>query len=97
MRLAGPNFATGFYASAVDLGRLQAALGRGIARLNMAQVEARWDEIRTWMSGVLRAWVQRYKMVHIERRETGVHVRLETQDDRGYYSYEFDVFPGRRS
>jgi hypothetical protein len=95
MRVAGPNFATGFHASAVDLGRLQAALGRGVARLDMAQVEARWEEVRTWMMGVLRAWVQRYKMVHIERHKTGIHVKLETQDDHGCYSYEFDVFAGR--
>jgi hypothetical protein len=95
MRLTGPNFATGFHASAVDLGRLQVALGRGIGRLDMVQVESRWDEIRTWMRGVLRAWVQRCKMLHIERLETGIHVKLQTQDDRGYYSYEFDVFPGR--
>jgi hypothetical protein len=97
MHLAGPNFATGFHASAVDLGRLQAALGRGIARLDTGQVEGRWDEVREWMIGVLRVWVQRCKGMKIERLENGVHVELETQDDEGYYSYGFDVFPGRRA
>jgi hypothetical protein len=93
MRLAGPNFTTGFHASAVDLGRLQAALSRGVARLDGAQVEARWDEVFGWMMRVLRAWVQRYKSVHIQRGEAGIRVELETQDDHGYYSYGFDVFP----
>jgi hypothetical protein len=93
MRLAGPNFTTGFHASAVDLGRLQAALARGIARLDGAQVEARWDEVFGWMMRVLRAWVQRYKSVRIKRDESGIRVEIETQDDHGYYSYGFDVFP----
>jgi hypothetical protein len=47
------------------------------------------------MLGVLRTWVQRYKKLHIERRENDIRVELETQDDRGYYSYGFDV-PGRK-
>jgi hypothetical protein len=97
MRVAGPNFATGFHASAVDLGGVQTALGRGIARLDMGQVEARWDEVRDWMLDVLRVWVQRCKGMNFERHENGVHVELETQDDHGYYSYEFDVFPGKQS
>ena len=29
------------------------------------------------------------------RRETGIHVDLETQDDHGYYTYGFDVFTRR--
>jgi hypothetical protein len=95
MRLSGPNFTTGFHASAVDLGRLQAALARGVARLDETQVEARWDEIFAWMLRVLRSWVQRYKHARIERREAGIRVEIETQDDHGYYSYGFDVFPGK--
>ena len=93
MRLAGPNFTTGFHASAVDLGRLQAALTRGVGRLDAAQLEARWDEVFTWMMKVLRAWVQRYKSVKIKRNDLGVRVEIQTQDDHGYYSYGFDVFP----
>jgi hypothetical protein len=31
MRIGGPNLSTGFYASAVDLGRLQSALEHGLA------------------------------------------------------------------
>ena len=71
--------------------------GRGIARLDMRQVEARWDEVREWMRGVLRTWVQRYKMLNIERHENGIRVEIETQDDCGYYLYGFDVFPGRKA
>ncbi len=93
MRLAGPNFTGGFHASAVDLGRLQAALTRGVARLDSAQLEARWDDVFKWMMKVLRAWVQRYKSVHIKRSDAGVRVEIQTQDDHGYYSYGFDVFP----
>lgn len=93
MRLAGPNFITGFHASAVDLGRLQAALTRGVGRLDSAQLEARWDEVFKWIMKVLRAWVQRYKSVSIKRNEAGVRVEMQTQDDHGYYSYGFDVFP----
>jgi hypothetical protein len=93
MGLAGPNFTTGFHASAVDLGRLQAALTRGVGRLDRAQLEARWDEVFKWIMKVLRAWVQRYKSVHIKRNEIGVRVEMQTQDDHGYYSYGFDVFP----
>jgi hypothetical protein len=83
MRLVGPDFASGFHASSVDMGRLQAALARGVAGLDMRQVDSRWDEVREWMLGVLRTWVQRYKKLHIERRESGVRVELETQDDQG--------------
>jgi hypothetical protein len=47
MHISGPNLSTGFYASAVDIGRLQAALEHGLARLDETQLEARWDEIVT--------------------------------------------------
>lgn len=92
---AGPNFATGFWASAVDLGRLQDILERGLRRFDLASLERRWPEVEPWMYDVLRGWVQRRKVVRIERRELGVRVELTTQDDRGYYDYAFDVFPGR--
>ncbi len=97
MHVAGPNFATGFHAASVDIGRLQTVLGRGIARLDGAQVEARWDEIHSWMGRVVRAWVQRCKTLRIKRLEKGVRVEIETQDDHGYYSYGFDVFPNRKA
>jgi hypothetical protein len=96
MRLATPNFTTGYYAASVDLGSLQEVLGRAIARFDMALVEERWEEILGWMRDVLRAWVQRYKHLRIERRENGIRVEIETQDDHGYYSYAFDVLPGRQ-
>ena len=38
MQVAGPNLTTGYYASSVDLGRLQAELGKGVARLTAAQL-----------------------------------------------------------
>jgi hypothetical protein len=95
MRLTGPNFASGFDAAAVDVGRLQTALGRGISHFDMRQIEARWNDVRAWMLEVLRVWVQRCQRIRIERRESGVRIELETQDDRGYYSYGFDVFPGK--
>ncbi len=93
MRVAGPNLATGYYASSADLGRLQAELAKGVARLTVAQVEERWDELSSWMHRFLRSWVQRCKVVTIERQELGVRIEIETQDDHGYYKYGFDVFP----
>ena len=92
---SGPNFATGFWASAVDLGRLQDVLERGLRRFDPASVERRWPEVERWMHDALRSWVQRRKVVRIERRERGIRVEFTTQDDRGYYDYAFDVFPGR--
>jgi hypothetical protein len=92
-QVAGPNLTTGYYASSVDLGRLQAELGKGVARLKPGQVEERWDEVFSWMRRLLRVWVQRCKLMKIERRELGIRIELETQDDRGYYNYGFDVFP----
>jgi hypothetical protein len=40
-------------------------------------------------------WVQRCKHVQLRRRETGIEVDFETQDDFGYYRYRFDIFAGR--
>lgn len=93
MVVAGPNLVQGFPASAVDLGRLQDALERGVQRLNAEQIAERWDEVLTWMRRVIRSWVQRYKMLKIERLEHGIRVEMQTQDDYGYYEYAFDVFP----
>ena len=44
------------------------------------------------MRRLLRSWVQRCKLVKIERQELGIRVELDTQDDHGYYTYGFDVF-----
>ncbi len=92
---AAPRFATGFHSSAVDLGKLQAALARGISRFDMAQVHDRWDEIREWMHRALQAWVQRSLYAKLEVHKTGIRVEFKTQDDHGSYNYGFDVFPGR--
>ncbi|MBI5533729.1 MAG: hypothetical protein HY898_13495 [Deltaproteobacteria bacterium] len=97
MQVAGPNLVHGFHASAVHLGSLQSALARGIARLDRIQVKERWDEIFEWMQHLIRTWVQRCKMMRVKRRATGIRVELETQDDYGYYTYGFDVFPGRET
>lgn len=96
MGVAGPNLSTGFYASAVDVGRLQAELTQGISRLTAAQFEQRWEEVFDWIRRMLRTWVQRCKQMKIERREGGIRIELETQDDHGYYKYGFDAFPGKR-
>lgn len=95
MDVSGPNLSTGFYASAVDVGRLQAALEHGLARFDETQLETRWDEIFDWIRRVARTWVQRCKRMRIERRQIGIRIELETQDDLGYYEYGFDVFPRR--
>ena len=91
MEVADPNLVRGFHASAVDLGRLQDALRRGVRRFDDAQLEARWLDILAWIRRVIAQWVQRYKRLKIERHPGGVHVEIETQDDHGYYRYEFDV------
>jgi len=91
MEVAGPNLVRGFHASAVDLGRLQDALRRGVRRFDDAQLAARWLDILAWIRRVIAQWVQRYKRLKIERHPGGVHVEIETQDDHGYYRYEFDV------
>jgi hypothetical protein len=91
-----PARMSGFRASAVDVGAIQEMLGRGIALLDMAGVRERWDDdLRTWMDDVILAWVQRCKFIHMELEETGITITIETQDDCGYYTYEFDVLPGR--
>jgi len=97
MHISGPNLSTGFYASAVDIGRLQAALERGLSRFDETQLETRWNEIFDWIRRVARTWLQRCKGMRIERRQIGIRIELETQDDLGYYEYGFDVFPRRGS
>ena len=85
---------SGFPASAVNVGELKSALEGGMKRLDMRAVRVRWsDDVFDWMRLTIRAWVQRCKMMRLVARRNGVNVKLETQDDLGYYRYEFDVFP----
>jgi hypothetical protein len=92
------NVSTGFAAAAVDLGALQDMLALAIEQLSMSEVRERWsDDLRTWFARALMTWVQRCKEIRFHVEGTGVRIEMETQDDRGYYRYEFAVFPGRRS
>jgi hypothetical protein len=85
----------GFRASAVDLGALQDILEAALARFDMQQFRERWDvDVRVWMAHTI-AWIQRCKYVHFDVADNGVHITIETRDDRGDYRYELDVFPGR--
>ena len=91
------NVASGFPASAVDLGALKDALEGGIARFAFSHLRERWDEdVRSWMQQDVHAWVQRCKLSRIRLFDQGIDVSLETQDDHGYYHYRFDVFWGRQ-
>jgi hypothetical protein len=92
------TMAYGFRASAVDLGALQKLLGEGLGRFSMDQVRQRWDDdVLRWVCAGIRTWVQRCKEMHFELADNGIHISLQTQDDHGYYQYEFDVFPGKRA
>ena len=94
--VATSNTSRGFRASAVDLGALQNAMTEALAAFDMTQVRQRWDEdLFAWMCRLVLTWVQRCKDLRFELAENGVRVTLVTQDDQGYYRYEFDVFPAR--
>ena len=96
VHIRAANLVTGYRASAVDVGRLQELMEEALARFEMNQVRERWsDDVFAWMRRLLLTWIQRCKSIHFDLLDTGIHVQLETQDDRGYYQYEFDVFPGR--
>ena len=71
-------------------------LEQELSRVSPEQQEARWDELRRWILQLLRTWVQRCKMLRVERRGSGIYVEQQTQDDLGYYTCTFDVFPRRR-
>ncbi len=89
---------SGFRASAVDVGQLQEWIEEAIELFDMNQVRERWDvDLRQWIAHSLVSWIQRCKYVHCDLGEKGVTIRIETQDDRGCYTYEFDVFPGRKA
>jgi len=92
------NTSFGFPASAVDLGALQNMLGHAIAAFDMARVRERWNEdLFAWMRQALMRWIQRCKHLHFDLEENGIRITIETQDDHGYYRYEFDVFPGGKT
>lgn len=94
--LRGPNLQTGFRASAVDLGRLQELLEQPLRGLAMDELRRRWkDDLLPAAEKTVLGGVQRVKELRFEVRDNGVNVQLQTQDDRGYYRYSFDIFPGR--
>jgi len=96
--VAVANTVSGFPASAVDVGRLKTALESGVAGFSMGLVRQRWDvDVAHWLGGTVLSWVQRCKTLRMDKRDHGVRVEIETQDDLGHYTYVFDVFPGRRS
>lgn len=98
MELGGPNLSRGFRASAVDLGALQAMLEQALARFDGERLRARWDQdVRNWIAQALLRWVQRLKSLKLRLVEDAVQIELETQDDRGYYQYQFEVSPGRKA
>lgn len=97
-QIRASNTTSGYRASAVDLGSLQELLGSAIARFDMAQLRDRWNEdVFTWMRCAVFLWVQRCKLLRMTLEDNGIRISLQTQDDRGYYHYEFDVFPGVRA
>ena len=94
--VATVNTTTGFHASAVDLGYLQNVIGDAIALFDMAQVRERWSvDLFDWIRRTLTSSIQRCKQIHFDLEENGIRITLDAQDDRGYYHYEFDVFPGK--
>lgn len=96
-RVQVANTSTGFYASAPDLGRLQTELHVAVARFDIDAMKHRWNtDLRAWVVDFVFSWVQRGKELQFDWSESGVRLRLGTQDDAGYYDYAFDVSPGRR-
>lgn len=93
--IVNSNVSTGFPASAPDIGKLQSVLASSIERMDMRAVRKRWKgEVSPWFEHVVLTWVQRCKEMRSVVRRNGVHVRLRSQDDHGYYFFAFDVFPG---
>lgn len=94
--LEAKDTVTGYTASFVDIGRLQELLEEGIRRFDMNDVRERWSvDLAEWMRLSLFGWVQRRKYLQFDLAENGIHITMQTQDDLGYYQYEFDVFPGK--
>ncbi len=91
------NTASGYPASAVDVGRLKATLESGLEGFGMELLRQRWDDdVAHWLRGTIRSWVQRCKLIRLDKEDEGVRVEIETADDHGYYTYGFDVFPGKK-
>lgn len=96
-QLGGPNLSRGYRASAVDVGALQTLIEQGLVRFDGERLKARWDrDVRNWIGTVIVKWVQRLKSLKLVLVEDAVQIEMETQDDRGYYHYRFDVVPGRK-
>ena len=92
MHLAAVNTSTGFHAAKVDVGALKDVLERGVRDFTSAQLQERWSEdVAAWMHTVIRTWVQRCKRRRLICEGSGIHLQLETQDDHGYYQYDFEV------
>ena len=90
------NGVTGYRASAVDVGHIQELLEAGIRHFDMDDVRARWNvDLFQWFLSALSGWIQRRKYLHFDLEDNGIRVTIQTQDDRGYHHYEFDVFPGK--
>ena len=54
MRLQTANTTTGFFASAVDLGRLKTALEDGLQRFDIDTIRARWEvDVRDWIADLV--------------------------------------------
>jgi len=91
------SMVTGYRASAVDVGQLQQMIDDAISTWTMDMVRDRWKaDLFEWLHQLLRGWVQRCKHMQFDIEGKGIGIHLETQDDRGYYNYDFDAFPGRQ-
>jgi hypothetical protein len=97
-RFSVANTESGYPASALDLGRLQEALGSGLAAFDMDRIRERWDvDVFQWLRRTIFRWVQRCKLLTLKPEEDWVRIEIETKDDLGYYEYAFHVFPGRKT
>lgn len=92
----GANLETGYPAARVDLGALQSMLEQSLAGFDMAALRERWEvDVRRFFEETLEAHVQRMKELDLQCRDQGIHISFRTQDDFGWYTYAFDVFPDR--
>ena len=79
------------------MGQLQQMIDDAISTWTMDMVRDRWKaDLFEWLHQLLRGWVQRCKHMQFDIEGKGIGIHLETQDDRGYYNYDFDAFPGRQ-
>ena len=84
-------------AADVRVGALQELLEAMIVEFDMDSLRPEWSEgIQSELMRAIEQWVQRLRELTVELRENGIHVKMQTQDDRGYYRFAFDVFPGRK-